>query len=84
MPCSLDDEAPYVNIDLGSIVLLGYRGAAAIDAARAAGEAAIPSHVPASLGLPPVGAEAGVINSEYLSRHPCPWRARLRSPFKPA
>ncbi|KAA0149180.1 hypothetical protein FNF28_07378 [Cafeteria roenbergensis] len=59
----LDDEAPYVNIDLGSIVLLGYRGAAAIEAARAAGDAAIPHRIPAALGLPPVGAEAGVVNT---------------------
>jgi hypothetical protein len=56
---SIADTVPYINIDLGSIVLIGYKGADAVAAATT-----VPATLPKSLGLPDCAPlnTAGVVN----------------------
>jgi len=75
-PCSLDPKAPYFNIDLGSIVLIGYRGAEAVAEAVARGADAVPASLPASLGLPKIAIEPGTVSGEpALLPHHTQWCA---------
>jgi hypothetical protein len=74
----LDPLSPVRNIDLGSIIFVGYRGREQVDAALAAGAAAVPSKLPKSLGIPRLGPAAGVVNSELLwGRHVSVWESML-------